>query len=70
MEPSLQKRIQHYRWDRAADSYETFWEKLLKPAPLLKISALIIGALTAATIVVQLWQEAAGYFSTIMSTLK
>lgn len=38
--------------------------------PLLKISALIIGALTAAAIVVQVWLQGAGYFLTIIGTLK
>lgn len=32
MEPSLQRRIQRYGWDRAARYYEAYWQKQLKPA--------------------------------------
>lgn len=38
--------------------------------PLLKICALIIGALTAAASMVQVWLQGAGYFLTIIGTLK
>lgn len=32
MEPALQRRLQRYGWDRAADYYENFWQRQLKPA--------------------------------------
>jgi ubiquinone/menaquinone biosynthesis C-methylase UbiE len=32
MDPALQRRIQRYGWDRAADSYEHAWAEQLKPA--------------------------------------
>lgn len=32
MEPSLQRRVQRYGWDKAAGFYEAFWQKQLYPA--------------------------------------
>jgi ubiquinone/menaquinone biosynthesis C-methylase UbiE len=32
MDPSLQRRVQRYGWDRASAHYEHFWERQLKPA--------------------------------------
>jgi len=32
MEPSLQRRVQRYGWDKAAGYYEAFWQKQLFPA--------------------------------------
>jgi ubiquinone/menaquinone biosynthesis C-methylase UbiE len=32
MEPALQRRVQRYGWDKAAESYEGFWHQQLKPA--------------------------------------
>ena len=32
MEPRLQRRIQRYGWDKAADFYEQFWSDQLRPA--------------------------------------
>jgi ubiquinone/menaquinone biosynthesis C-methylase UbiE len=32
VEPSLQRRIQRYGWDKAAVYYENFWQHQLKPA--------------------------------------
>jgi ubiquinone/menaquinone biosynthesis C-methylase UbiE len=32
MEPRLQRRVQRYGWDKAADYYEEAWKKQLKPA--------------------------------------
>jgi ubiquinone/menaquinone biosynthesis C-methylase UbiE len=32
MDAKLQRRIQRYGWDRAADAYERFWEQQLAPA--------------------------------------
>src|SRR5262245_4962811 len=32
MEPSLQRRVQRYGWDKAAAYYEDFWQKQLYPA--------------------------------------
>ena len=32
MEPSLQRRVQRYGWDKAAGYYEAFWQKQLYPA--------------------------------------
>jgi len=32
MEPALQRRIQRYGWDRAADHYEAYWCHQLEPA--------------------------------------
>lgn len=32
MEPALQRRIQRYGWDKAANYYESFWQKQLYPA--------------------------------------
>jgi len=38
MEAALQRRIQQYGWDKAADYYEAFWQKQLKPAQELLLS--------------------------------
>jgi ubiquinone/menaquinone biosynthesis C-methylase UbiE len=32
MEPALQRRVQRYGWDKAANFYEGFWQKQLLPA--------------------------------------
>lgn len=32
MDPRLQKRVQRYGWDKAADHYEKYWRDQLKPA--------------------------------------
>ena len=32
MEPSLQRRVQRYGWDKASGHYETYWQKQLYPA--------------------------------------
>ena len=32
MEPSLQRRIQRYGWDKASNLYEIYWHQQLKPA--------------------------------------
>src|SRR5258706_6572782 len=32
MDAALQRRIQRYGWDKAAEYYENFWQKQLKPA--------------------------------------
>ena len=32
MKPELQRRIQRYGWDKAAEYYETSWQEQLKPA--------------------------------------
>jgi ubiquinone/menaquinone biosynthesis C-methylase UbiE len=42
MEPALQRRVQRYGWDKAADDYERFWSAQLKPAQdrLLEMAAL------------------------------
>ncbi len=32
MTPDLQRRVQRYGWDRAANHYETYWKAQLKPA--------------------------------------
>ena len=42
MEAKLQRRIQRYGWDKAADYYEEFWRKQLEPAQdrLLEMAAL------------------------------
>ena len=32
MEPSLQRRIQRYGWDKASNLYEIYWHRQLKPA--------------------------------------
>ena len=32
MEPKLQRRVQRYGWDRAAEFYATFWSEQLRPA--------------------------------------
>ena len=42
MDPALQRRIQRYGWDRAADTYEHAWAEQLKPAQqrLLHLAAL------------------------------
>ncbi len=42
MEAKLQRRIQRYGWDKAADYYEGFWHTQLKPAQdkLLELAAL------------------------------
>ena len=42
MEANLQRRVQRYGWDKAADYYEEFWRKQLEPAQtrLLELAAL------------------------------
>ncbi|MDP3833503.1 MAG: methyltransferase domain-containing protein [Hydrogenophaga sp.] len=35
MEPRLQRRVQRYGWDLAADDYETLWQAQLAPAQAL-----------------------------------
>jgi ubiquinone/menaquinone biosynthesis C-methylase UbiE len=42
MEPKLQRRVQRYGWDRAAEHYEGFWQAALQPAQdrLLELAAL------------------------------
>lgn len=42
MDPALQRRIQRYGWDRAADTYEHSWAEQLKPAQrrLLQMAAI------------------------------
>ncbi len=32
MEPKLQRRVQRFGWDRAAEFYATFWGEQLRPA--------------------------------------
>src|SRR5678815_1416912 len=32
MEPSLQRRVQRYGWDKASGYYEAYWQKQLYPA--------------------------------------
>lgn len=45
MEPKLQRRVQRYGWDKAAGSYERFWERQLAPAHerLLLLAAIQAG---------------------------
>ncbi len=45
MDPRLQRRIQRYGWDRAADTYEVSWAAQLKPAQdrLLEMAGLQSG---------------------------
>lgn len=38
MEPELQRRVQRYGWDKAAEFYETSWKEQLKPAQDLLIN--------------------------------
>jgi len=42
MEPKLQRRVQRYGWDKAAEHYEGFWQRQLAPAQakLLELAAL------------------------------
>jgi len=42
MEPRLQRRVQRYGWDKAAEHYEGFWEDQLRPAQdlLMELAAL------------------------------
>ncbi len=42
MDPQLQRRIQRYGWDKAADFYEIYWQQQLQPAQmkLLEMAAL------------------------------
>jgi len=42
MESQLQKRVQRYGWDKAANYYESYWQQQLKPAQdlLLKSAAI------------------------------
>jgi ubiquinone/menaquinone biosynthesis C-methylase UbiE len=42
MEGQLQKRVQRYGWDKAASSYESSWQRQLKPAQdlLLRMAAI------------------------------
>ena len=45
MEPGLQRRIQRYGWDKAANYYESSWQKQLQPAQdkLIKFSNIKTG---------------------------
>ncbi len=45
MEANLQRRVQRYGWDKAAEYYEGFWHKQLAPAQtrLLELAALKAG---------------------------
>ena len=45
MDPRLQRRVQRYGWDKAAASYERFWQAQLAPAQqrLLELAALAPG---------------------------
>lgn len=45
MDPRLQRRVQRYGWDRAADNYERHWARQLEPAQrrLLEMAALAPG---------------------------
>ncbi|HEY6976596.1 MAG TPA: methyltransferase domain-containing protein [Chitinophagaceae bacterium] len=45
MEPALQRRIQRYGWDKAANYYESSWRKQLQPAQdkLIQFAALRSG---------------------------
>ncbi len=45
MEADLQRRIQRYGWDKAAQYYEKFWQKQLKPAQdrMLGIAKISLG---------------------------
>ena len=38
MDPRLQRRVQRYGWDKAADHYEAHWANQLKPAQDLMMS--------------------------------
>jgi ubiquinone/menaquinone biosynthesis C-methylase UbiE len=42
VEPRLQRRVQRYGWDKAAEHYQGFWQEQLRPAQelLLKMAAL------------------------------
>ena len=42
MEPRLQRRVQRYGWDKAAEHYEGFWRAQLRPAQdlLMELAAL------------------------------
>ncbi len=42
MDPRLQRRVQRYGWDRAAEHYEPYWKKQLEPAQklLLEMAAI------------------------------
>ena len=42
MDPRLQRRVQRYGWDKAADCYEQYWRRQLAPAQsrLLELAAL------------------------------
>jgi len=42
MDPKLQRRVQRYGWDKAAPSYERFWQAQLAPAQrrLLELAAI------------------------------
>jgi ubiquinone/menaquinone biosynthesis C-methylase UbiE len=42
MDPALQRRVQRYGWDKAADFYELYWQRQLEPAQtkLLEMAAL------------------------------
>lgn len=43
MEPTLQRRVQRYGWDKAASFYETFWQEQLKPAQDLLLEMADLG---------------------------
>ena len=45
MDPRLQRRVQRYGWDKAANCYEQYWAEQLAPAQsrLLELAALVPG---------------------------
>ncbi len=51
MEPRLQRRVQRYGWDKAAEFYEDSWKKQLKPAQdkLLEMAAMKPGDMVLET---------------------
>ena len=52
MDPKLQRRVQRYGWDKAADFYEKAWQNQLEPAQarLLEMANLQPGERDALTI--------------------
>lgn len=75
MDPRLQRRVQRYGWDRAAEHYEAYWRRQLLPAQelLLEMAALqpgerVLGTASGTGLVTFPAAEAVGESGEIVAT--